>query len=109
MKKACNLKVGEMAIYIVEDDIVKISKVVPKPIDNNYVRPAFKIGRIDLANGSYLIGDSTVYDSVEEAEKTLIEKLENDIKRYEAEKIFLEAKLISAKKKLKKLNGHVAE
>jgi len=108
MKKVGNLKVGDTAIYI-QDDNIKVSKVVKKPIDDGLTRPIFKIGRKDLANGDYLINGEDVYDSLEEASTALIDKLEKDLKKYEDEKIIAEGMIILTKYKLERLNGHMAE
>ena len=93
MKKVSELKVGMMAIYIGDDDFIKISTITSN-----------KNGLIKLANGHLLDKDTRVYDSVEDAEKSLIVKLEADIKQYEADKLLAEAKIMAAKAKLIKLN-----
>ena len=93
MKKVSELKVGMMAIYIGDDDFIKISTITSN-----------KNGLIKLANGHLLDKDTRVYDSVEDAEKSLIVKLEADIKQYEADKLLAEAKIMAAMAKLIKLN-----
>ena len=80
---------------------MKVSSVVSKPIDDGMVRPKFKIGRKDLANGDYLIGGGIVYDTVQEAENYLIESIKSEIKRYEQERDMADemAKMLSLKLK----------
>lgn len=102
MIKACNLKVGETAIYI-SDDSVKVSTVVAKPIDDGQTRPKFKMGRVDLANGDYLIGGDYVYESPEDANVALIEKVKKQIKVYEDQKLIAEGMLLVLNNKLKRL------
>lgn len=102
MKKACEYKVGDTVIYN-RNDNVKVSTIVPKPIDDGQTRPRFKIGRIDLANGDYLIGGEFVYESEEEAKTKLIDDLKNRIKAYEEEKLYTEGMLLVLNRKLKAL------
>lgn len=78
MKKCFNPKIGDNVIYI-SGFIVKESEVVPKPIDDNE-RPLFRAGRIDLSNGDYLLNGTVTYDSVEEAENAILEKVDKEIK-----------------------------
>ena len=102
MVKACNLKVGKTAIYL-RDDSVKVSTVVAKPIDDGQTRPKFKMGRVDLANGDYLIGGDYVYESPEEANAALIEKIKKQIKVYEDEKLLAEGMILVLSNKLREL------
>ena len=81
MKTASDVKVGETVIYKNGYKIVT-SKVVAKPIDNDY-RPNFKIGRVDLENGEYLTRGSYIYDSEEEAKEVMSESLKKEIAREE--------------------------
>ena len=105
MRKATDLKVGDEVIYLWAHQEVKTSTVVEKPIDKNE-RPEFGSGRIDLANGDYLIrGASTIYDSVEEANEDLIKKLEELIEIYEGKKDFIEASICIFKSKIRSLKG----
>ena len=105
MRKATDLKIGEEVIYIWAHQEIKTSTVVEKPIDKNE-RPEFESGRIDLANGDYLIcGASTIYDSVEEAKEELIKKLEKLIETYEGKKDFIEASICIFKSKIRSLKG----
>ena len=105
MREAVDLKIGEEVIYLWAHQEVKTSTVVEKPIDKNE-RPEFGSGRIDLANGDYLIrGASTIYDSVEEANEDLIKKLEELIKTYEGKKDFIEASICIFKSKIRSLKG----
>ena len=103
MVKACNLKVGKTAIYL-RDDSVKVSTVVAKPIDDGQTRPKFKMGRVDLANGDYLIGGDYVYESPEEANAALIKKIKKRIELYEDQKLIAEGMLLVLNNKLKRLN-----
>ena len=96
MVKACNLKIGETAIYL-SDDSVKVSTVVAKPIDDGQTRPKFKMGRVDLANGDYLIGGDYLYESLEEANAALIERIKKQIKVYEDQKVIAEGMLLVLK------------
>ena len=64
MKIASELRPGDKAIYKSGSKVVEAT-VVAKPIDDQ-ARPKFRIGRIDLDNGDYLVGGANVYDSVEE-------------------------------------------
>jgi len=104
MKKAADLNVGDTAIYISGDDEITTSVVVSKPIDDGRERPIFKIGRKDLSNGDYLINGSIVYDTTEEANKVLVEKLKERIKHYENEKLIAEGMILVLNNKLKKLS-----
>lgn len=95
MKKSFDVKVGDKIIYRL-GYLVKESEVVPKPIDDEK-RPMFKIGRIDLANGDYLINGTVIYDSIEEAEQEILKDLDKDIEEvdkkltfYQGTKKFLE-------------------
>lgn len=78
MKKCFNPKVGDNVIYI-SGYMVKESEVVSKPIDDKE-RPLFRVGRIDLSNGDYLLNGTVTYDSVEEAENVILEKVNKEIK-----------------------------
>lgn len=103
MREAVDLKIGEEVIYLQAHQEIKTSTVVEKPIDKNE-RPEFESGRIDLANGDYLIrGTSTIYDSVEEAKEELIKKLEELIETYEGKKDFIEASICIFKSKIRSL------
>ena len=105
MREAVDLKIVEEVIYLWAHQEVKTSTVVEKPIDKNE-RPEFGSGRIDLANGDYLIrGASTIYDSVEEAKEELIKKLEELIETYEGKKDFIEASICIFKSKIRSLKG----
>jgi hypothetical protein len=100
MKKACECKVGDKVIYLSGYDI-KESVRVKEPIDNEK-RPNFKIGRIDLANGAYLVGGSTVYESMEEAEKDILEVIDCEIERQETIKVIADGMLLMLKRKREK-------
>ena len=100
MKKACEYKVGDKIIYRNGYDIVE-SVRVKEPIDD-LERPKFKIGRIDLANGAYLIGGEKVYESMEEAEKDILEVIDNEIERQETIKVISDGMIVMLKNKLKK-------
>lgn len=89
MRKSFGVKVGDKIIYRL-GYLVKESEVVPKPIDDEK-RPSFKIGRIDLANGDYLINGMTIYDSVEEAEKEILDELDKDIEKIDKKIAFYQA------------------
>lgn len=104
MKKAADLNVGDIAIYISGDDEISTSAVVSRPIDDGKKRPIFKIGRKDLANGDYLINGSVVYDTIEEANKVLVETLKGKIKYYENEKLIAEGMILLLNNKLKRLS-----
>ena len=104
MKKAANLNVGDIAIYISGDDEISTSVVVSQPIDDGRKRPIFKIGRKDLANGDYLISSNVVYDTIEEANKVLVETLKERIKYYEREKLIAEGMILVLNNKLKNLS-----
>lgn len=103
MKKAANLNVGDTAIYISGNDEITTSVVVSKPIDDGRERPIFKIGRKDLANGDYLINGSMVYDTIEEANKVLVETLKERIKYYEHEELIAKGMILVLNSKLKRL------
>ena len=81
MKTACDVKVGDTVIYKSGYNVVT-SKVVAKPVDNDY-RPNFKIGRVDLENGEYLTRGSFIYDSEEEAKQVIRESIQKEITREE--------------------------
>jgi hypothetical protein len=100
MKKAFECKVGDKVIYRDGYDIVE-SVRVKEPIDD-LKRPNFKIGRIDLANGAYLIGGEKVYESMEEAEKDILEVIECEIERQETIKVIADGMIVMLKNKLKK-------
>ena len=105
MREAVDLNIGEEVIYLQAHQEIKTSTVVEKPIDKNE-RLEFESGRIDLANGDYLIrGASTIYDSVEEAKEELIKKLEELIETYEGKKDFIEASICIFKSKIRSLKG----
>lgn len=77
MRKSFDVKEGDKIVYL-SGYTARESEVVSKPIDEAN-RPLFRMGRIDLANGDYLVKGTMIYDSIEEAEKTIIEKLNKDI------------------------------
>ena len=104
MKKAASLKVGDTAIYISNYE-VKTSCVIPKPINDGKTRPIFKIGRIDLENGDYLIGGQSVFDTEDEAKKRLIDDITNEIKQHENTKFIAEGMIKLLNLKLEKING----
>lgn len=105
MRKATDLKVGDEVIYLWANQEIKTSTVVEKPIDNNE-RPEFGVGRIDLANGDYLVNTrTTIYESTDEAKEELIKKLEELIETYEGKKDFIEASICIFKSKIRSLKG----
>lgn len=103
MKKASECKVGDKVIYKSGYDIIE-SVVVEEPILSfeGETRPNFKMGRIDLENGAYLVGGSTVYESMEEAEKDILETIECEIERQETIKVIADGMIVMLKNKLKK-------
>lgn len=104
MKKAASLNVGDTAIYINSYDVIE-SKVVKEPINDGKTRPKFKIGRIDLENGDYLVNGQLVYESEEEAKKVAIKKLKEAIQRHTDEKLLADGMLLVLNNKLKRLEG----
>jgi hypothetical protein len=100
MKKAASLKIGDKVIYKSGFDIIE-SVVVKEPIDDEE-RPRFKMGRIDLANGAFLIGGTKIYESMEEAEKDILETIECEIERQETIKVIADGMIVMLKNKLKK-------
>ena len=104
MKKVSKLKVGDVAIYISGDN-VKVSKVVSKPIFDGKLRPIFKIGRTDLANGDYLINGGDVYDTLDEATDALIKKIKNTIESYKEQKFLAEKMIDLYEQKLESLQS----
>ena len=100
MKKAFECKVGDKVIYVSGYDIIE-SVVVKEPIDNEE-RPKFKMGRVDLANGAYLVGGSTVYETMEEAEKDILEVIDNEIERQETNITIAQGLLLVLKRKREK-------
>ena len=103
MKKAFEYKVGDKIIYRRLYDIVE-SEVVKEPIDNEE-RPKFKMGRIDLANGDYLIGGTEVYESMEEAKKDVLELIDCAIEKEETKITIAKGMLLMLKNKKEKLNN----
>ena len=101
MKKAFECKVGDKVIYKSGYDIIE-SVVVKEPVDNEE-RPKFKMGRVDLANGDWLIGGEEVYESEEEAKKDLLEKIDIDIDKQEANLAIAKGLLVVLKNKRKEL------
>lgn len=103
MRKIFNPSKGENIIYI-EAYEVKESTVVENPIDEKE-RPLFRIGRVDLANGGYLINGTQVYDTVEEAEGVALRMVENEISKLDSKISFYEGmKIIMEKRKENLLN-----
>jgi len=103
MRKATDLKVGDEVIYLWANQEIKTSTVVEKPIDDNE-RPEFGVGRIDLANGDYLVNTrTTIYESTDEAKEDLIKHLEELIKEYEGKKDFIDISITLFKSKIEAL------
>ena len=103
MKKAFEYKVGDKVIYRRLYDIVE-SEVVKEPIDNEE-RPKFKMVRVDLANGDYLIGGTEVYESMEEAKKDVLELIDCDIEKEETKITIARGMLLMLKNKKERLNN----
>lgn len=103
MKKACQYKIGDKIIYRRLYDIIE-SEVVKEPIDGKE-RPNFKIGRVDLANGDYLIGGTYVYETMEEAKKNVLETIECAIEKEETKITLAKGMLFMLKKKKDRLNN----
>ena len=103
MKKALECRVGEKVIYQSGYDIIE-SVVVEEPILSfeGETRPNFKMGRVDLANGAYLVGGSTVYETLEEAEKDILEVIDNEIERQETNITIAQGLLLVLKRKREK-------
>lgn len=89
MRKIFNPSEGERLIYLVGYNI-KEATVVSKPIDGER-RPSFRIGRIDLDNGDYLINGSIIYDSIEEAKNEVLKKAESEIESIDEKILFYQA------------------
>ena len=99
--RAYEKNVGDTVIYTSIYE-VKQARVVKEPIDGKK-RPSFKIGRVDLDNGDYLLSTTEVYNSVEDAEKELMKTLEKRLKAKEAEKTLLEGEIMFIKHAVSKL------
>lgn len=103
MKKSFGVKTGDKVIYIT-GYTVKESVVVDKPIDNGE-RPLFKIGRIDLENGEYLINGTLIYDTVKEASEEVIKKIDKELDEMEEKvKLYGTLKVVLGKIKSELLN-----
>lgn len=99
--RAYEKNIGDAVIYTSVYD-VKQAKIVKEPIDGKQ-RPSFKIGRVDLDNGDYLLSTTEIYDTVEDAENELIKNLEKRLKAKEAEKTLLEGEIMLIKHAASKL------
>ena len=102
MKKAFEYKIGDTVIYRHGYDI-KDGVVVKDPIDDGMERPKFKMGRIDLDNGDWLIGGEEVYESKEEAKKDLLEIIDAAIDKQETNITIAKGLLAMLKNKRKEL------
>lgn len=102
MNKAFHLKPGDKIIYKSLYE-VKEATVVEKPVDNNYERPKFAMGRIDLDNGEYIIGGTPIYDSVEECKEEIRKELELKIKDTKERIEYQKAHLILLENRLRNL------
>ena len=63
------------------------------------------MGRIDLANGDYLIGGTEVYESMEEAKKDVLELIDCAIEKEETKITIAKGMLLMLKDKKEKLNN----
>jgi hypothetical protein len=102
MDKAFTLKPGDKVIYKV-GYTVQEATVVEKPVDDNYVRPRFAIGRYDLDNGDYLIVGATIYDSVDECMKVIKDGIKKEIEDTEKMIKYYNSNLTLLKKRLESM------
>ncbi len=102
MKRAHELQIGEIAIYIYNGRIMSAERV-ETPIDAVKQPSMFKIGRVDLSNGDYLLSVTTVYNSVEEAKLSLINEVREAIVKYEDQRKELDVLIKAAQAKLNDL------